>query len=55
VNTGTLALAACIESLSATYPWADIVDLRILLIGFDAGERWILDTMGSEARKPKQS
>ena len=28
---------ACIESLSATYPWADLVDQQIFLMGYRAG------------------
>lgn len=36
---GTSARVAGIESLQATYPWVDIVDLRIYLEGFEAGER----------------
>jgi len=36
---GTSARAASIENLLATYPWLDIVHLRIFLMGFDAGER----------------
>lgn len=55
VNTRTLARAACIENLSATYPWADIVDFRIFLMGFDAGEQWTLGTKDSEPEKPTQS
>jgi hypothetical protein len=37
-NTRTLARSECIRDLLATYPWADIVDLRIFLMGYDAAE-----------------
>lgn len=36
-STRTLVRAADIEKLRATLPWADTVDLRFFLIGFDAG------------------
>lgn len=39
-NTRTLARAFCIEMLSANLPWVDTIDLRIFLMGFDAGEEW---------------
>jgi hypothetical protein len=35
----TRARVASIENLSAKYPWIDIVDRRIFLMGFDAGEQ----------------
>ena len=41
-NTRTLARRLYIESVSAIYPWVDIPDLRIFLMGFDAGEQWSL-------------
>lgn len=55
-NTRTLARSCYIEMLSATYGWVDIVDLRIFLMGFDAGEQWTRHTMGSEPKnKPEIS
>ncbi len=39
-NTRTLARAFYIEMLSANLPWVDMTDLRIFLMGFDAGEEW---------------
>ena len=39
-NTRTVARAEGIERILATHPWADSVDLRIFLIGFDAGEEY---------------
>lgn len=53
-NTRTLARASGIESLSATYSWLDIVDLHIFLMGFDAGERWILSTKDIAPKTPTQ-
>jgi len=37
-----------IQKLQAIYPWVDILELRIFLMGFDAGEQWVL---GSENRE----
>ena len=37
--------------LLAKYSWADTVDLRIFLMGFDAGEQWQLHNPYSEAEK----
>lgn len=39
-NTRTLARAAGIEKLQAIHRWVDIVDLRIFLMGFEAGEEY---------------
>ena len=49
-NTRTIARAFYTEMLVATYNWVDIVDLRIFLMGFDAGEQWTLHTMGNETQ-----
>ncbi len=49
-NTRTIARAFYIEMLSATLEWSDIVDLRIFLMGFDAGEQWTLHTKGNGTR-----
>jgi hypothetical protein len=51
-NTRTIARAFYIEMLKATYNWADIVDLRIFLMGFDAGEQWTLHTADNEKEIP---
>jgi hypothetical protein len=37
-NKGTIARAEGIRKLLATHPWADSVDLRMYLVGFQAGE-----------------
>jgi hypothetical protein len=50
-NTRTHARAEYIAALLAIHPWADIVDQRIFLMGFDAGEQWTLYTMGKESDK----
>jgi hypothetical protein len=47
-NIRTLARACYIEMLSATLDWADIVDFRTFLMGFDAGEQWTHHTQRSE-------
>lgn len=39
-NSRTLARSFYIEMLWANMPWIDMVDLRIFLMGFDAGEEW---------------
>jgi hypothetical protein len=39
-----------IERLLAMHPWSDTVDLRMYLIGFDAGERWASHNPGSESK-----
>jgi hypothetical protein len=51
-NTRTLARAFYIEMLLAKWEWLDIVDLRIFLMGFDAGEQWILHTKGTGTEIP---
>jgi hypothetical protein len=48
--TRTLARMIYIEMLLATHPWCDKPDLRIFLMGFDAGEEWSCDTSGNEDR-----
>lgn len=47
----TLARSESTESLSAKYPWVDIVDLRMFLMGFDAGESYARSTSGTETDK----
>jgi hypothetical protein len=47
-NTRTLARTESIRRLSAKYPWVDIVDHRLFLMGFDAGEQWTRHTLGIE-------
>ena len=39
-NKRTLARAEGIENFRSNYGWADNVDLRVFLMGFDAGERY---------------
>lgn len=39
-NPRTLARTLYIEMLRASMPWIDIADLRMFLMGFDAGEQW---------------
>jgi hypothetical protein len=38
--TRTQARSACISEMAAKHPWATVVDLTILLEGWDKGERW---------------
>lgn len=52
VNTRTLARSMYTQMLLAKYPWLDIFDLRIFLLGFDAGEQWSRCNLYSEAEKP---
>jgi len=49
-NPRTLARMVYIETLLATYQWADSVDLRMFLMGFDAGEEWSCDNFGNTGR-----
>lgn len=39
-NARTLARAEGIRNLRASHPWVDIPDLRMFLMGWDAGERF---------------
>jgi len=51
-NPRTIARSLYIEMLQATHAkWADSVDLRIFLMGFDAGEQWALHTADKENDK----
>ena len=36
----TLSRTTHTDNLLATYPWADTVDIKIFLMGFDAGEQF---------------
>lgn len=47
----TIARSDGIDILLAKYPWADCVDARIFLAGFDAGERFGLDSRNSGSRE----
>jgi hypothetical protein len=47
-NTRTTARVLYTTMLRAKYHWADIPDLHIFLMGFDAGEQWTLHTQGIE-------
>lgn len=51
-NLRTKYRVSCIENLSATHPWVDRIDLRNFLLGFDAGEEWILRKRDNETKKP---
>jgi hypothetical protein len=56
LNPRTTARAEYRQMLRAIYPWIDSVDLRIFLMGFDAGEEWVCDSMGSsEERRPSEN
>jgi hypothetical protein len=46
LNPRTIARDEYTRALLATYSWADIADLRVFLMGFDAGEEWSHDSMG---------
>ncbi len=41
--------AEYIKAVLATRPWADTIDLRMFLDGFDAGEQWTLHTADKES------
>jgi hypothetical protein len=43
------------QMLSEVHPWADIVDLRLFLMGFDAAEQWLLYISGNEVRIRSES
>lgn len=51
VNTRSLARSIYTQKLLAIYPWADIVDLRIFLMGFDSGEQWTSHSPYTEGGK----
>jgi hypothetical protein len=38
--TRTQARSACISEMASKRPWATVVDLEILLEGWDMGEKW---------------
>jgi hypothetical protein len=38
--TRTQARSSCISQLLSKYPWATLVDVEILLVGWDMGEKW---------------
>jgi hypothetical protein len=37
-----------IQTLTATYPWASLVDCQLFLLGFDTGAEWMRRNLGSE-------
>jgi hypothetical protein len=45
MNTGQQRRVEGIGKLQASFPWVDIVDLHISLLGFEVGEGW--STLGS--------
>jgi hypothetical protein len=49
-NTRTIARISYIKKLKALHTWLDIADLRIFLMGFDAGEQFALRTKGNETK-----
>jgi len=54
-NIRSLARSMYTQKLLATYPWLDIVDLRIFLMGFDAGEQWSHCSLYNETERPTAS
>jgi hypothetical protein len=52
---GTRARAEGIRSLSAKYPWVDIVHLQIFLMGFDAGAQMYVQRPRIETDKQSES
>jgi hypothetical protein len=51
-NTRTNVRMKYITALRVRHQWLDIVDLRIFLMGFDAGEQFAHHTAGTETRTP---
>jgi hypothetical protein len=41
----TIARVEGIKTLGSKYPWTDAVDIRMFLMGFDAGERYSMDRL----------
>lgn len=39
------------DNLLAKHRWADVEDVRIFLEGFDAGERWLRDTLSKQSQR----
>lgn len=55
LNPRTIARAEYRQMLRAIYPWVDSVDLRLFLMGFDAGEEWTNHSNGSSgAGRPSE-
>jgi hypothetical protein len=55
LNARTIARDEYTQALSAIYPWTDIADLRIFLMGFEAGEQWSLHHRGiSRSKHPSE-
>lgn len=46
LNPRTVARSEYIQAVLATLEWPDTVDLRIFLMGFDAGEEWTRHSEG---------
>jgi hypothetical protein len=53
-NRRTLSRSHYTQILEATHSWVDCVDIQIFLMGFDAGEQWVLRN-GSETGKDAES
>jgi hypothetical protein len=53
-NEGTLARVRGIETLRSIYRWADAVDCRVFLMGFDAGEKYNMAVVGHLSTPAKQ-
>ena len=54
-NARTLVRTLYTQKLAATRPWVDSQDLEIFLMGFDAGEQWILRKQDKEVDKHTES
>ncbi len=52
-NARTIARAEGIKRLLAIHPWCDSVDLRIFLMGFDAGEGYCMAIPLPDGDKPE--
>jgi hypothetical protein len=44
LNSYNHARSACISEMATRYPWASLVDLRLVLEGWDRGEKWASQT-----------
>jgi len=53
-NARTQARASGIEILHSRYDWVDSVDCRVFLMGFDAGEKYGMDSVGLLGNQARQ-